>query len=147
VARLEGLAARRNELFARDVAAGAGVLADSVSEAAHAAFHVVNGDQDTWWSAAPGATLATLDLKLHDAAWCSVLRLQEPIVLGQAIEQFDVQGETPGGWRTLATGSTIGYCRLVRFPRTRCNRLRITLRSRLDTIRLSSVGLFNDSGD
>jgi alpha-L-fucosidase len=145
VARLHGFAARRSALFARDLVSGASVLADSVSGAAHAAFLVVDGDQDTWWSAVPGASHATLDIKLRQAAPCSVLRLQEPISQGQAIEQFAIQGETPAGWRTLASGTTIGYCRLVRFPRMQCSRLRITLQSRLDTIQLSTVGLFDDA--
>lgn len=147
VTRLDGFAARRNALFAQDLVTGAGVLADSVASAAHAAFRVVDGDQDTWWSAGPGATQATLDIKLRQGAPCSVLRLQEPITQGQSIEHFDVQAETPDGWRQLASGTTIGYCRLARFPRATCARLRITLRSRLDTIRLSTVGLFADVTD
>jgi len=147
VSRLESFAARRSAIFARDLATAAGVLADSVAGAAHAAFHVADGNRDTWWSAAPGTTRATLDLQLRQRAPCSVLRLQEPISQGQSIEQFEVQGETPSGWRTLARGTTIGYCRLARFPRKPCTRLRITLQSRLDTIRLSSVGLFDDPGE
>ena len=104
----------------------------------------VEDDPDTWWSAMPGASHATLDIVLRRAAPCSVLRLQEPIAEGQSIERFEVHGETSQGWRALASGSTIGYCRLVRFPHTTCSRLRITLRSRLDTIRLSTVGLFDE---
>ena len=144
VARLESFAARRTALFSSDLARGARVAGDGLSEGSPGVPAAPGGGMRSFWSAAPGATRTTLQLTLSRASACTVLRLQEPIDFGQATERFEVEGETTDGWRPLARGTTIGYCRLVRFPRTVCRQVRITLHSSLDTIRMLPPGLYDD---
>ena len=42
--------------------------------------------------------------------------LQEDISKGQRVEKFVIEARMDQQWDTVATGSTIGYKRLLRFP-------------------------------
>lgn len=108
------------------------------------ASRVLDGDPDTYWQAAPGGSPVSLEVDLRRSVTATVLRLQEPIALGQAIERFAVDAETSDGTERLAEGTTIGYCRLARFPRTTIQRLRVTLESSLGDIRLAALSLHAD---
>ncbi|MFN8573531.1 MAG: alpha-L-fucosidase [Gemmatimonadaceae bacterium] len=126
----------RQQLLAQDLISSARLRGD--------ARHVMDRDPSTHWSAGAGVNSATLDIPLRRPARCTVLRLQEPIAFGQTIERFRVDAITTDGDRTLAEGTTIGYCRLSRFPVTTIERLRVTLESTLGEIRLATVSLHVD---
>jgi alpha-L-fucosidase len=55
----------------------------------------------------------------------SIVRLEEDIAHGQVIAAHAIEGFTGDAWQTLATGSTIGYTRLVRVEPTALRRLRV----------------------
>lgn len=135
----------KEELFAKDLARGARVRASSGSGSSSTAGRLVDGDANTSWSAGSGTTSATLEIDLVRPARCSVIRLQEPIALGQTIERFAVDAILPHETKRLASGSTIGYCRLVRTPPTQVQRLRISVASALGEVRLASVAIFDDT--
>ncbi|MEP7347323.1 MAG: alpha-L-fucosidase, partial [Gemmatimonadaceae bacterium] len=145
VARLVEFGSNRAALFSNDLARGARVRASNTTGSTATARNVVDGDANTWWSAAAGATSATLEIELPRPTTCSVLRLQEPIAGGQTIESFAVDAISPSGPVRLASGTTIGYCRLVRLPPTPVHRLRVTLESALGDVRLASFGMFSDA--
>ncbi len=135
----------KEALFATDLARGARVRASSASGGLATARHVVDGDAGTSWSAGAGATSATLEFELVRPAQCSVIRLQEPIALGQTIESFTVDAISANGTQRLTSGSTIGYCRLVRIPPTQAQRVRVSLASTLGDVRLASFSIFSDA--
>lgn len=126
----------RDRLLGADYAKGA--------RAAGQGRRALDGDPGSFWSARPDAASASLVIELRHATPCTVLRLQEPIALGQTIERFRVEAMTTAGTTTLAEGTTIGYCRLVRFPVATVERLRVTAESSLGAIRLSTLSLHAD---
>lgn len=137
--RLLAFGARRRAMLARNLLAGARARGEGDTPSA-----VLADDPGRHWSAPAGATSATLEFALPEPVSCNVLRLQEPIQLGQALERFEVCAEGPEGWAPLAAGTTVGYCRLARFDERRVQRLRVTVHSTLDTPRLASVALLHD---
>jgi len=71
-----------------------------------------------------------------------VLSLQEDIWRGQRVEQFVFQVENHGEWVQVASGTTIGYKRLLRFPPVTARRVRLrVLSSRLDPF-VTKIGLY-----
>jgi alpha-L-fucosidase len=71
-----------------------------------------------------------------------VLSLRENILQGQRVEQFAFQVENHGEWVQVASGTTIGYKRLLRFPPVTARRVRLLiLSSRLDPM-IECVGLY-----
>ncbi len=76
------------------------------------------------------------------AATFDVLMLQEDIRVGQRVERWVFEVENHGEWVQVASGTTIGYKRLLRFPPVTANRVRLrVLSSRLDPV-ISKIGLY-----
>lgn len=142
--RLLSFGSLRDTLLATDNARGADVRASTSDGPAVSAQRLVDGNVDSWWGARAGATSAVVDITLNRPADCTVVRLQEPIGLGQTIERFAIDVVESGEMRRVAEGTTIGYCRLVRVPRTSVTQMRVTLESTLGPLRLATMSLHAD---
>ena len=109
----------------------------------HGAERLTDGDPGTFWTADETVTSASLEVDLGGKKTFNVALLQEPIALGQRVEQFTLDAWSASGWREFARGSTVGYKRLLRFDDVTTDRVRITvLRSRCAP-RLSEFGLYH----
>ena len=68
--------------------------------------------------------------------------LQEQIASGQRVEAFDVDVFSDGDWHPAATGTVIGYKRLVRFSDATVSKLRIRFTQFRVRPTLASIGLY-----
>jgi len=71
---------------------------------------------------------AVFELDLGHDSTISVTDIREAIEHGQVVSRYVVEGAANAGsgdWRTIASGTTIGYRKLDRFPPTRVRRLRL----------------------
>lgn len=75
-------------------------------------------------------------------ALVNAFMIQEDISKGQRIESFLVEAYKDGSWIHMAEGTTVGYKRLVRFPDTCPERIRVTIRSARGVANVTAVGLF-----
>jgi alpha-L-fucosidase len=132
--------------FAVDLAARAKLTADS-SNPTHRPALAMDGNLDSWWEAASGATAATLTLTLPSPATFDVVSLQEAVDhRGQRIESFAVEVWDGSAWTQADQQTTVGYKRLLRLKApvtTGQVRIRITS-SRLEPA-LAEVGLFRQA--
>lgn len=78
----------------------------------------------------------SVEVALRAPAEIDVVAIQEAIALGQRVTAFRIEvrpeggagaAGTEGGWREVGRGQTIGYKRLVRFPRTTVSALRLSI--------------------
>jgi alpha-L-fucosidase len=68
--------------------------------------------------------------------------LQEDISVGQRVERWVFEAEDHGDWVRVASGTTIGYKRLLRFPAVTARRVRLRiLSSRLEPV-IVRIGLY-----
>ena len=107
VARIAGMAARLDTLTRLDLVRGRALRARTTSDRS-----------------------ATFELDLGHDSSIAVTDLREAIEHGQVVSRYVVEGSTNaarGGWRTIASGTTIGYRKLDRFPATTVRRLRVTV--------------------
>ena len=105
---------------------------------------LVDGNYDTSYSKERGEGELILTFQLRHPTLANVLCLQEDIRHGQRVEQFYLECKRPNEvWQTIATGTTIGHKRLIRFEDVEATvfRLHIT-QSRLYPY-LSEVGLYH----
>ncbi|KAK4773640.1 hypothetical protein SAY87_028659 [Trapa incisa] len=83
-----------------------------------------------------------LDLQFPDSVSFNVLKIQEPIHMGQRISKFHVKilgGE--GQWRRVINGTTVGYQRLIPFQRLKTRRVRFVVDKSQDDPLISYLGL------
>jgi alpha-L-fucosidase len=71
-----------------------------------------------------------------------VLLLQEDIRQGQRVEQFVFEVEDHGDWVQVASGTTIGYKRLLRFPPVTARRVRLRILSSRSGALIAKIGLY-----
>lgn len=89
---------------------------------------VTNGAE--LWKARPGDSRS---YALKTDSKINVVMLQENISSGQRVEKFEVEVWKDGSWEKAGEGTTVGYKRMVRFPETEADSVRITLHeSRLE---------------
>lgn len=82
------------------------------------------------WKAQPGDSRS---YALKADSKINVVMLQENISSGQRVEKFEVEVWKDGNWEKAGEGTTVGYKRMVRFPETEADSVRITLNeSRLE---------------
>ena len=76
----------------------------------------------------------------------NVIRLRENIKLGQRIEAFALDKWQDGSWQEIATGTSIGSCRLIRLPASiTTSRVRLRITKSPVCPALSDFGLFAEA--
>ena len=147
VARLRELRAVLDETFRTNLARGKHVTTDSVNSADPRCLPgaIVDGDQQTYWTSAPGVVAATLEIDLGSPVAFDRAMLRENIALGQRIERFALDARIGGQWKTVAEATTVGYQRLLRFPAATTDRVRLRILDSRDCPTLAEFGLYKAS--
>lgn len=115
VIAMTGFKKALDQMFSKNLADGAKITADSNRGAGFEASRVVDNDPKTYWAAPDGKLDATLELTLPEARKFSVIRLREPIQLGQRIRKFAIDVRENGVWSEwIKDGSTVGPHTLLR---------------------------------
>lgn len=103
---------------------------------------LLDGRDSTFWTTRGKDTSAVLELTLKGQQTFDVLALQENIRVGQRIEKFRLDYWDGTSWKEAASGTTVGYKRLLRFNPVTTSKVRLTiLASRLNPT-LAEFGLY-----
>lgn len=129
VARLQEFRAALDSIFQRDFAAGKPATATNVrgGDGAFSAAAALDRDNATYWATDDGVTTASLEVDLGAETEFNVIRLEEMIRLGQRVQRYRVDGWDGSAWRPLSEGTTIGYRKLDRIPKTKASKVRLTI--------------------
>jgi alpha-L-fucosidase len=116
-----------DETFSVDLAAGAMATADNCrgKSKVYAAGNVTDGDKETYWATDDNVVSASLEIDLEQPQKVGYVVIQEYIRLGQRIKGFDIEIWKDGGWRPAATGTTVGYKRIVELSPVETSKVRI----------------------
>jgi alpha-L-fucosidase len=91
------------------------------------------------WSAS--ASKGSFTMSLAKAATFDRVILREDVRMGQRVAQFDVEAEKDGKWVSIATGTTIGFRRIIPVAQTTATALRIQVSDALAAPRMLIPGL------
>lgn len=129
VASLREWKAMVDEAFAVNIAKGANATASNVRGGASEfdAGKLTDGDKGTYWATDDGATAASIEIELGEASLVNFVTLKEHIALGQRVKAFKVEANADGKWETVATGTTIGYKRILKLEPVKTSKLRIEI--------------------
>lgn len=104
--------------------------------------HILDQNYDTYWMARKKDTAAVIELNLKEMSIFDVLLLQENITVGQRIEKFVLEYREGNEWKTITSGTTVGYKRLIRFNPVTTNKVRLRILSSRLNPTLSEFGLY-----
>jgi alpha-L-fucosidase len=106
---------------------------------------LVDRDNKTYWTPEEGTT-ATIDFDLPEECGFDCVMLQENYRNGQRVESFGIYAHSGGKFERIASGTTIGYKRLLRFPLVKTSRIRLVIDSSRDRPEISSFGIYKMPG-
>ena len=137
--------------FAKDLAEGASVTADSVRgtgrDPRFLPRNVIDSARDTYWATDDDIKTPELVLNLKRETTFNVVRLREYLRLGQRVEQFALDIWRDGKWIEFAKGTSIGSCRLVRVQPVTTSKLRLRITQAPACPAISELALFLESED
>lgn len=80
---------------------------------------------------------------IQSGAKINCVMLQEDISKGQRVERFTVELLIDGQWIAVGKGTTIGYKRLLRFPATTAEKVRVIINESRREANILRIGLFH----
>jgi hypothetical protein len=81
---------------------------------AYGATTVLDGNLQTYWAPGNGVLDGHLEVVFDSPRTFDVIRLQEPIHMGQRVAQYHVEVQQHDEWTTIVSGTTIGHKKLDR---------------------------------
>lgn len=112
---LSGLGTLLTERLSNDMALHANVTAEQTRTPGNfAASNMTDGDKTTYWATNDDETMGTFVIDLGELKTIHYVTLQEYIALGQRVKGFTIEtSQDNGSWDSFATGTTIGYKRIM----------------------------------
>lgn len=89
--------------------------------------NLTDGKKDTYWSTNNDIRAGTLEFSFRDKKKVSFILIQEYLPLGQRIKSFSIDILNDNQWVTTATGTTIGYKRIIRIDPAETEKVRINI--------------------
>ncbi|MCX6286398.1 MAG: discoidin domain-containing protein [Bacteroidetes bacterium] len=103
---------------------------------------MVDNKAGTYWTGKKGSKAVAFIVELKKPSLFNCLSIAENFRNGQRVESFLVEIPEGKSWTVVASGTTIGYKRLLRFPSVHTNRVRIRLTAARDNPEISEIGLY-----
>jgi alpha-L-fucosidase len=104
--------------------------------------HLLDGNNSTYFTTKRQDTTTIIDFKLKTTQTFDVLQLQENIRLGQRIEGFKLEYWDNTTWKEIATSTTIGYKRILRFEPVTTDKVRLHIVSSRLNPTIAEFGLY-----
>jgi len=128
IARLMEFKTVRENAFKVNLAKGT-ISADQVrgQNKMFSADKLLDNSFDTFWATDDSITKSSFTLDFGKETEFDTVLLQENIALGQRVKSFSIQIWDGEKFVTISKQTTIGYKRIVRFPKVRTNKLKIAI--------------------
>lgn len=136
----------RKSIFSRNLASKALIRASSTRDARFDPYNVLEEGIFTYWAPKKkGQSDWVLYLDLQESVSFNVLKLQEPIQMGQRIAEFHLEIiDGDDEWKKVAGGTTVGYQRLLRFRTVKSRFLRLVIDDSRAEPLVSYLGIYMD---
>ena len=136
VARLREFGKFIADTFKNDLA-----LRAKTKSGSSGADKTVDGDPETYWMPSNGVP-AEIEYDLGKAQPINIVLLQEYIRLGQQVEGFAIDVWDGSSWNQVATGTTIGYKRILRFDGVIAQAVRLRITASRGSPAISTFSLY-----
>ncbi|RHN76005.1 putative alpha-L-fucosidase [Medicago truncatula] len=139
----------RHSIFSHNFAASASLNASStrggIQDTRFSPNKVLEEGIHTYWAPEENQSKWILYINLKKLVSFNVLQVQEPIHMGQRVIKFHLEALNRDGlWKSVVNGTTIGYQRLLLFPKLKSQYLKLVVdKSRAEPL-ISYLGIYLD---
>lgn len=134
------------QIFSNNLARS-GDASDNDFTLSHSPKAVNDGDLKTYWSPDQHNAVPTIHFEWSKPIWFNILKINEQIEFGQRVAQFQLEVFEDGNWVKKASGTTVGYCRILKFPWVRCQKARIIFPEFRHTPHIAEIGFYQNLPD
>lgn len=129
VESLYGFRELLDSLFDTDLARDAKATSEQYrgQSETYSASRLTDGNDSSYWATDDEKLTGTVALEWNEEQQIQFIVLQEVIALGQRVKSFSIETWDGDGWIPLASGTTIGYKRILRVPPVTATKLRVTI--------------------
>lgn len=149
VAVLKEFRVALDSIFSQNLAGHAHVTASSTRGKLTPFFQpsqILSKNLDLYWAPVEGVTTGYLTLDLGSTLSFNVVKIQEAVHMGQRVRKYHIDVKEQGGtWKTVATGTTIGYKKLDRITKVQSQFVRIVIDEARAEPLIAAVGLYLDN--
>lgn len=131
------------QIFSTNLARSADA-SDNDFTLSHSPKSIKDGNLKTYWSPDQNNAVPSLHFEWPKPVWFNILKINEQIEFGQRVAQFQLEIFEAGNWVKKASGTTIGYNRLLRFPWIRCQKARILFSEFRHTPHIAEIGFYQN---
>lgn len=144
VRALQGFRKLLDDAFRTNLASNAVATAsDTRGESKkYAASNLLDDNKDSYWATGEGVTSASIEVDLKQTKPVNYVMLQEYIRLGQRVRSFTIESWENGSWREVASGTTIGYKRILKLDDVNTSKLRVNIKDSKAPIVLSNLAVY-----
>jgi len=105
----------------------------------------IDGKKDTYWATDDEVKEASVTYTFEECTTVNRAMIQEYIPLGQRVSSFRIEAQDEQGqWQEVASGTTIGHKRLVRFPDFQACAMRVSLEAKACPV-ISNISFFQST--
>lgn len=118
-----------NKDFETNIASDVSVEASNVrgNSTEFNAEQTIDGNKESYWSTDDGVTKASIILDFGKETTFNRFLAQEYIPLGQRVKQFTLEAFVNNEWKEIASQTTIGYKRILRFNNVSSSKVRFNI--------------------
>jgi alpha-L-fucosidase len=131
--------------FANNLAEGNQVTATNIrgNSRKYKAGNVTDGDPDSYWATDDNIIESSLEINFKKPAEMNRFLVQEDIRLGQRVKKFKLEALVEDEWQLIATETTIGRKRILRFPNVTASKLRFTVEDAKASPVISNIEVYH----
>ncbi|MDR1782856.1 MAG: alpha-L-fucosidase [Dysgonamonadaceae bacterium] len=105
---------------------------------------LIDGHYDTYWATDDEVLSGEIIIENNEEITFNRLLLQEYIPLGQRVKRFSVDYWDGTQWQNIDNQTTIGYKRILCFPKIRANKIRVNIEESLACPTISELSIYLD---
>lgn len=144
-ARLIQFGAFIRNTFEHNLAGDASASSDNIHAPKHHPNTMLDQNMNTFWAGKEGLTSSSAVFGLPEERSFDLILLGENISFGQRVERFNVEAYINGKWSVVASGTTIGYKRILFTGTVKTSRLRLNiLKAKADPL-ISTFGIYTEA--
>ncbi|MCL4113951.1 UNVERIFIED_CONTAM: hypothetical protein GTU68_035254 [Idotea baltica] len=141
--QVQKLAEKIREDFATNLAYGSESTASSSRGPTYDVSLIRDGHTDTYWAAPDEVTTASIEFTFPQPTTVNRFLVQEYIALGQRVKSFTLEAKSSSGWSPVASETTIGYKRILRFDPVKTSAMRFTITDSKASPTITNIAFYN----
>jgi alpha-L-fucosidase len=104
---------------------------------------VADNNKESYWSTDDDIKTASLEIIFKNKTSLNCIEIQEYIALGQRVKSFSIEAFIDGAWKSVTSGATIGYKRLLRFPLIKTTKIKVIILESKACPVISNIAVYN----